>query len=93
MSLEMKYKFELTNSLEILLSDTQIEGVKEDLKFARKFLNTLIARLDKEYESKVKEAEAEFNFDSPNWALKQAELLGYRRALRRVREIIRPIEE
>lgn len=93
MSLEMKYRFELPNSLDILLSDKQREGVKEDLKFARRYLNTLIARLDKEYESKVKESEAEFNFESPNWALKQAELMGYRRALRRVREIIRPIEE
>lgn len=93
MSLEMRYRFELTNSLSLLLSDTQREGVKEDLKFARKYLNTLVARLDKEYESKVKESEAEFNFESPNWALKQAELMGYRRAIRRVLEIIRPIEE
>lgn len=93
MSLEMKYKFELTNSLELLLSEKQKEGVQEDLKFARRYLNTLVARLDKEYEGKVKESEAEYNFDSPNWALKQAELMGYRRAIRRVREIIRPIEE
>lgn len=89
----MKYRFELTNSISLLLTDKQREGVEEDLKFARKYLNALVARLDKEYEGKVKEAEGEFNFDSPNWALKQAELLGYRRALRRVREIIRPIEE
>jgi len=89
----MKYKFELSNSIDILLSDKQREGVKEDLKFARRYLNALVARLDKEYESKVKESEAEFNFDNPNWALKQAELMGYRRAIRRVIEIIRPIEE
>lgn len=89
----MKYRFELTNSIALLLTDKQREGVEEDLKFARKYLNALVARLDKEYEGKVKESEGEFNFDSPNWALKQAELLGYRRALRRVREIIRPIEE
>jgi len=89
----MKYKFELTNSLEILLTDSQQAGVREDLKFARRYLNALVARLNKEYDGKVKEAEAEFNFDNPNWALKQAEMLGYRRAIRRVLEIIRPIEE
>lgn len=89
----MKYQFELTNSLSILLSDKQVEGVAEDLKFARRYLNALVTRLNKDYDAKVKESEASFNFDSPNWALKQAEMMGYRRGIQRVLEIIRPIEE
>lgn len=88
-----KYRFDLSNSLERLLNDRQTEAVREDLKFARRYLNVLIARLDKELEDKVKESEAELNYELPNWELKQAELLGYRRAIRKVKEIIRPIEE
>lgn len=88
-----KYKFELSSSLERLVNDEQAKGVKEDMKFARRFLNVLIARLDKEIEDKVKESEDQFNYELPNWELKQAELLGYRRAIRKVKEIIRPIEE
>ena len=88
-----KYRFDLSNSLERLLNERQTEAVKEDLKFARRYLNVLVARLDKELDDKVKESEAEFNYEVPNWELKQAELLGYRRAIRKVKEIIRPIEE
>jgi hypothetical protein len=91
--MEMNNRFELTNSLSILLTDKQIEGVNEDLKFARRYLNVLVERLTKEYDSKVKESEAAFNFENPNWALKQADLMGYRRGIQRVLEIIRPIEE
>jgi hypothetical protein len=89
----MKYQFELTHSLSILLSDKQVEGVTEDLKFARRYLNALVTRLNKDYDAKVKESEASFNFDNPNWALKQAEMMGYRRGIQRALEIIRPIEE
>lgn len=88
-----KYRFEVSNSLQRLLTDEQTSSVNEDIKFARRYLNVLIARIDKEIEDKVKESEAEFNYENPNWELKQAELLGYRRALRKVKEIIRPIEE
>lgn len=88
-----KYRFDLSNSLERMLNEEQANTVKEDMKFARTFLNVLIARLDKELEDKIQEAEGQFNYDLPNWELKQAELLGYRRAIRKVKEIIRPIEE
>lgn len=88
-----KYKFELSNTLERMLTDEQANGVKEDMKFARRFLNVLVARLDKELEEKIQESESQFNYENPNWELKQAELLGYRRAIRKVKEIIRPIEE
>lgn len=92
-NLLQKHRFELSSSLERLLTEEQVSSVNEDLKFARRFLNVLVARLDKEIEDNVKEAEAEFNYDKPNWELRQAELLGYRRAIRKVKEIIRPIEE
>lgn len=88
-----KYKFELSNSLERLLNENQIDLVKEDLQFSRRYLNVLIARIEKELEDKVMESEATFNYEDPNWSHKQAELLGYRRALRKVKEIIGPIEE
>lgn len=91
-SLLTKYKFELSNTLERMLTDEQANGVKEDMKFARRFLNVLVARLDKELEEKIQESESQFNYENPNWELKQAELLGYRRAIRKVKEIIRPIE-
>lgn len=93
-SLLTKYKFELSNSLSRLCSNKeQEEAVKEDMQFTRRYLNLLTARVEKEIEDAIKESEAEFNYDNPNWALKQAELLGYRRAFRKVKEIIRPIEE
>ena len=88
-----KYKFELSNSLERLVNEEQVDLVKEDMQFARRFLNILIARLDKELQDKVEESEATFNYEDPNWSHKQAELLGYRRAIRKVKEIIGPIEE
>lgn len=88
-----KYRFELSNSLERMLTEEQAVTVKDDMTFARSFLNTLVARLDKELDDKIQESEAQFNYDNPNWELKQAELLGYRRAIRKVKEIIRPIEE
>lgn len=88
------YRFDLTNSLERLLdSKEQVASVKEDLKFARRYLNVLVYRLNKEIEEKTKDDEATSNYDSPNWALLQAERLGYRRAIRKVLEILRPIEE
>lgn len=87
-----KYKFELSSSLERLVNEQQAQGVKEDMKFARRFLNVLVARLDKELEEAVKHSEDTLNYELPNWELKQAELLGYRRAIRKVKEIIRPIE-
>ncbi len=88
-----KYRFELSNSLERMLTEEQAVTVKDDMTFARSFLNTLVARLDKELDDKIQESEAQLNYDNPNWELKQAELLGYRRAIRKVKEIIRPIEE
>lgn len=88
-----KYRFEVSNSLERMLNEKQTEAVKEDLKFARRYLNVLVARIEKELDDKIKESEAAINYEKPNWELIQAELLGYRRALRKVKEIIRPIEE
>ncbi|QDP51651.1 MAG: hypothetical protein Tp1100MES1331091_19 [Prokaryotic dsDNA virus sp.] len=76
-----------------MLTEEQAVTVKDDMTFARSFLNTLVARLDKELDDKIQESEAQLNYDNPNWELKQAELLGYRRAIRKVKEIIRPIEE
>lgn len=88
-----KYRFELSNSLSRLCNNSEQENaVKEDMQFIRRYLNLLTARVEKEIEDAIKESEAEFNYDNPNWALKQAELLGYRRAFRKVKEIIRPIE-
>lgn len=87
------YQFELTNSLERLLTKEQIAGVNEDLKFAKRYLNVLTARLNKEIEDKVKEDENLVDFDNPNWSLLKAERLGYRRGIRKVLEILRPIEE
>lgn len=88
-----KYRFELSDSLSRLLSDTQVESVNSELGFARRYLNTLVARLEKELSDKIKEDENLINYENNNWALLQAERLGYRRAIRKVIEIIRPIEE
>lgn len=88
-----KYQFKLTSLLERGLEDTQIKSVNEDLKFARRYLNVLHDRLTKMLDEKMKEDENLINYDSPNWELKQAERLGYRRAIRKVIEILGPIEE
>ena len=89
-----KYKFELSNSLERMLGNKeQTTAVKESLQFARRYLNVLVARTEKEIEDKVREDENTINYESPNWALQQAERLGYRRALRKFIDIIGPIEE
>lgn len=88
------YRFELSNSLERLLENSQqVNSVNQDLKFAKRYLNVLVHRLNKELSDKVEEDENLGNYDNPNWALLQAERLGYRRALRKVLDIIRPIEE
>lgn len=89
-----KYKFDLSSSLERMLKNKeQVDAAKESLQFARRYLNVLVARLEKDIEDKVKEDENTINYDGPNWSLKQAERLGYRRALRKVIDIIGPIEE
>lgn len=87
------YRFELSDSIERVLNEDQVGGVKEDMKFARRFLNALVAKINKDLDDKLKEDEATINYDQPNWELKQAERLGYRRALRKVLELINPIEE
>jgi len=89
-----KYRFDLSNSLERMLKNSeQVEAAKESLQFARRYLNVLVHRLEKELDDKLKEDENTLNYESPNWALQQAERLGYRRALRKVIDIIGPIEE
>lgn len=89
-----KYRFDLSNSLERMLKNAeQVEAAKESLQFARRYLNVLVARVEKELDEKLKEDENTLNYESPNWALQQAERLGYRRALRKVIDIIGPIEE
>lgn len=88
-----KYKFELSNSLERLVNEKQKEAINNDLNFARRYLNVLMYRLEKELADKIEESESEFNYEKPNWELKQAELYGYRKALRKVIQIIGPIEE
>lgn len=89
-----KYRFDLSNSLERMLKNKeQVEAAKESLQFARRYLNVLVARVEKELEDKLKEDENTLNYESPNWALQQAERLGYRRALRKTLDIIGPIEE
>lgn len=89
-----KYRFDLTNSLERMLKNKeQVEAAKESLQFARRYLNVLTARIEKELEDKLKEDENTLNYESPNWALQQAERLGYRRALRKMIDIIGPIKE
>lgn len=89
-----EYKFQLSNPLERLLDNQeQVDSVNGDLKFARRYLNLLVHKLNKELEEKMEEDEKLINYESNNWALLQAERLGYRRALRKVLDIIRPIKE
>lgn len=88
-----KYKFKLSSSLERLLTKEQTESINEDIKFANRFLNVLIARLEKEIEDKIKEDESICDYESNNWALLKAERIGYRRAIRKVIEIIGPTKE
>lgn len=87
-----KYRFELSSSIQRLLNEQQEKAITEDLKFARRYLSVLIVRLEKELDEKIQESESQLNYETPNWELKQAELLGYRRALRKVIQIIGPIE-
>lgn len=87
-----KYKFELSNPIERLLKDDQVESVKEDLKFARRFLNALTYRVQKELDDTIKDNESTVHYENPNWTYLQAEQLGYRRALRKVLEFIDPKE-
>lgn len=87
-----KYRFDLTTILERGLNAEQASLVKEDLKFARKYLNVVVDRLNKMLEDKLKEDENTLDYDTPNWELRHAERLGYRRALRKVIEILGPIE-
>lgn len=89
-----KYQFQLSSQLERMLnSDEQVESINQDLKLSRRYLNVLVSRLYKELEDKTREDENLLDYDQPNWSLKQAERLGYRRALRKVIELMRPIEE
>lgn len=88
-----KYRFEVTTSLRRLVNDQQEKALENDLKFARRYLNVLVDRLEKDLEQKIEESESNLNYETPNWGLKQAELLGYRKALRKVIETIGPINE
>lgn len=89
----MKYRFELGTSLERMLNEDQVGSIKDSLPHARRYLNLLVQRLEKDLDDEVRKEESLINYENPNWALLQAESLGYRRALRDVIKTIRPIEE
>lgn len=78
-----KHKFELTDPLGRLTEPDKEQEIKDEMGHARRFLNLLAQRLEKDLEDMVKESENLLDYDKANWQYMQAENLGYRKALRK----------
>lgn len=90
MQLNNKYRFELTSVLKRGLNEAQKETINSEVGNARQYLNLLVNKIEKEVDDKSKEAEKAIDYSDTTWPYKQAELLGYKRALRKILDIIGP---
>lgn len=80
----MNKNYRLHNSLLRGLDSNKKEALEDGFKSSRSFLNTLSDKLDSMLDSKIKESESALKYDEDNWSLRQADMYGYRRAIRDV---------
>ena len=81
----MKYLKDWTQGL----SEEDSREVVQKLKQAEFVLTKLSDILDQRVRSSVNGQRSQSNYDSPSWALLQADKIGYQRALTEVIELIR----
>lgn len=80
----MKKNYRLHSSLFRGLDDNKKEVLEDGFKSSRSFLNAMSDKLDAMLDSKIKESESTLKYDEDNWSLRQADMYGYRRAIRDV---------
>ena len=90
MSLPSKYQFKLSTQLKRGLTEEQVDSINNEIGMGRRYLNLIVARIEKELDDKIKESESLSYTETPNWSIRQADIMGYRRALRKVLDIMGP---
>lgn len=76
--------FRLHDTLTRNVSGEKLEIIEESFAEAKTFLTELQSLMEARLAEKVKASEANQNYESPSWALIQADNVGYRRALREI---------
>lgn len=66
------------------LSAEDKKAVKEDYQKSAAIRKRLVTMLDKRIDAEVKGITAKNRYDNPNWALLQADSIGYQRALNEI---------
>lgn len=74
--------YQLPQSVTRGLSKEKQELVKESFTASRTFMNYFLETLEKKVDTEVKSSESRSNYSEKDWALYQADSMGYRRALR-----------
>lgn len=75
------------------LSKEKIERVEESFEASRTFLNQYLDHIEKKIETEVKSSESKINYKDQDWALYQADSVGYRRALRDTLNMFKEIKK
>lgn len=70
------------------LSDKEAEELVSKLKMAEEVFDRLSFILDQRMKSSIDEQHSSKRYESPNWALFQADAIGYQRALKMVKDLI-----
>lgn len=78
----------MNKTLEKGLDNTQIQDLRGAFKSALPFRKRMIEVLEEIIESERKKSVTEGSYENPNWALKQADLVGAERAFRRVMKLL-----
>jgi hypothetical protein len=84
MTMFQKKNLRLAESLLRGKPDTEKENIEESFKASPAFVKALVDRLEFNLDEKVKDSESTKHYLDKDWALYQADSMGYRRALREV---------
>jgi hypothetical protein len=69
-------------------TDSELEGLVDIFENSNRVRSLIKRVVEKRLSRSILESETQSSYDSPNWALLQADNRGYRRALREVANII-----
>lgn len=71
------------------LSGNEKEELVSQLKACQPVLDRLSSILDQRTEASVSKQLSSVTYESPSWALVQADAIGYQRALKEIRELLK----
>lgn len=71
------------------LTETQEKDVRQEFQTSTNLRARFVQMLSEKREYAVKQKISDTAYDSPNWAYKQADLVGYLRALEEISELLK----